>query len=346
MSDTPVPNVSALTKCAKLCDNIFSDKNIKKVLEQKKCMKGDVNGLVKSYYEKIFELSSEKEFKMLDVNFVNEKIKNTIHGFAHATVYDILYQVITNDSGSLDEISTRRFEILADKDCIWIVTKMGGKLSGSTLNKVLEQYINEHNIKLASNVSKKKVLRELTDEQNKNVTTTETGKALEPIVEGFSCNMYDSTPLLAIIVVLTMLSFYNSVNDNMTSTQNKILIGAIFFSMCIYYFVIETKTVTKPEIRNKILTMTQIDEYAKNKCRIPVLTAEECWTQEHNNCNYEMRPGDNDRYRQCTNNNLHYPNNLKGSCNGRIDLTTNPTDRVSQTCYSDTINKLKFKGME
>jgi len=108
----------------------------------------------------------------------------------------------------------------------------------------------------------------------------------------------------------------------------KEIIGVVIFILIIAAYILESqKKEKKVEIVSK-------HENAVNICRTPVLNSEKCWKTEHQNCNYEMRPGDPDRLRQCVNNNLNFPNNLKGKCNGRVDLVTKPIDRISQSCYS------------
>jgi hypothetical protein len=74
-------------------------------------------------------------------------------------------------------------------------------------------------------------------------------------------------------------------------------------------------------------------------CRIPPVGADVCYRNEYQNCNYEMRPGDHNKYRQCTNNNLNVPNNLPCECGNRGYDVCLPRHRMSEACYSDSFNK-------
>ena len=76
-----------------------------------------------------------------------------------------------------------------------------------------------------------------------------------------------------------------------------------------------------------------------NSCRIPVVNSNVCWLNEYQNCNYEMKPGDNGKYRQCTNNNLNVPNNLPCECGNRGYDVCLPKNRLSEACYSSKFNK-------
>lgn len=78
---------------------------------------------------------------------------------------------------------------------------------------------------------------------------------------------------------------------------------------------------------------------ASSGCRIPVVGSDVCWKNEYQNCNYEMRPGDPNKYRQCTNNNLNPPNNLPCECGNRGYDVCLPKNRMSEACYADSFNK-------
>jgi len=82
--------------------------------------------------------------------------------------------------------------------------------------------------------------------------------------------------------------------------------------------------------------------YASDYCRIPSLTAENCWRNEWWNCTYRMRPpnpktGDPGNYAQCTNNNLDTPNNLKSQCHPYFMDYSHPRDKISPKCYANTM---------
>lgn len=70
------------------------------------------------------------------------------------------------------------------------------------------------------------------------------------------------------------------------------------------------------------------------KCRYTrVPSSWECLKHEHQNCNFEMKPGDDNKYKQCTNNNLDTPNNLPCTdCSNRgMDLCPHKY-RISERC--------------
>lgn len=74
-------------------------------------------------------------------------------------------------------------------------------------------------------------------------------------------------------------------------------------------------------------------------CRFKTVpTSERCYLHEHQNCNYEMRPGDPGKYRQCTNNNLDAPNDMKCSECGNRGFDLCPMEhRISEKCHSGII---------
>lgn len=83
---------------------------------------------------------------------------------------------------------------------------------------------------------------------------------------------------------------------------------------------------------------------AYGKCRSTnQATSERKYENEFWNCSYKMKgPKGNDlgNFKQCTNNNLNTPNQLKCASLGRWDFDTcNPEDRVSHVCYKRNYDK-------
>lgn len=76
-----------------------------------------------------------------------------------------------------------------------------------------------------------------------------------------------------------------------------------------------------------------------------VSTSEKSYKHEYHNCSYRMRApnpitGDLGNYKQCTNNSLDTPNQLKCVNEGRWDFDTcKPNDRVSHVCYKRNYDK-------
>ena len=94
-------------------------------------------------------------------------------------------------------------------------------------------------------------------------------------------------------------------------------------------------------------------EEAYKECgRYPDLeTSEDSYRNEYHNCSFRMRApnpetGDLGNFKQCTNNNLDTPNQLKCVTNGRWDHDTcKPVDRVSHVCYKRNYDKcMRSKG--
>lgn len=210
------------------------------------------------------------------------------------------------------------------------------------------QIIDLHFISEESVYDKHTLIYDVVSQYGKARVTVEAGKDCDwqvksftevPILEGFTntgTNDYNLWTMLGVTVfIIFVIMIYNqsSMNNIVKGLSVRLpltlkeMIGVAIFVLIIVYILESQKKEKKVEIVSK-------HENAVNVCRIPVLNSEQCWKTEHQNCNYEMRPGDPDRLRQCVNNNLNFPNNLKGKCNGRVDLVTKPIDRISQSCYS------------
>jgi hypothetical protein len=93
---------------------------------------------------------------------------------------------------------------------------------------------------------------------------------------------------------------------------------------------------------HKITLNDHLDAYGK--CITSKLsTSEKAYQNEYHNCSYKMMPpnketGDLGNFKQCTNNNLDAPNNLRFKSQGRWDYDiTNPCDRVSHVCYAKNL---------
>jgi hypothetical protein len=95
---------------------------------------------------------------------------------------------------------------------------------------------------------------------------------------------------------------------------------------------------------NPISLKDHLETY--KKCTTSKLsTSEKAYRNEYHNCSYKMMPPnkktkDLGNFKQCTNNNLDAPNNLKFKSLGRWDYdVTMPDDRVSQACYAKNLKQ-------
>jgi hypothetical protein len=125
-----------------------------------------------------------------------------------------------------------------------------------------------------------------------------------------------------------------------------------------FYISKDGKGCVVPKYNKNNKDMKRCHRLAKYQCRVPTYTSEHGWRNEYWNSTYKMQGpsdkgslcsppnwcnGDPGNYRQATNNNLDFPNNLKCNARSRYMDYCEPRDKVSPFCYA-TAMKMCLNG--
>lgn len=131
--------------------------------------------------------------------------------------------------------------------------------------------------------------------------------------------------------------------------KNHLLIA--FIVILIIYFSLAAESFHRGLPRSVKNRWNECHHKALERCKIPDLTSENCWKNEHQNCSYRLgRPanwktGRLGSYAQCVNNNLEPPNNLINKCGNRRFDVAEPTNKISEICYASFYDRCR-RGKE